>query len=378
MPHYVLTGATGLLGAYLLRDLLRAGHEVTVLVRPTRMRSAEERIDMLFKHWEPLNGLLPRPKVISGNVIQPHLGLDRTSRQWVARNCDAVVHSAASLKFRETDGEPWTTNLTGTQEVLRFVTETRLSAFHYISTAYVCGQTDGIAYELPIAHDVLHRNVYEKSKFQAEQLVLEANLPQPPTILRPSIIIGDSQTGYTSTFHGVYLPLRQAVALQTGGLNAGAWTPEATPDLVLNPLRILQLMGLTGLEKKNLVAVDWVSRMICRVITNPHLHGNIYHLTTPEPTSVERLTRVTVQCVLEAMGLDGKLLNLDLHSSSELDETFCSLLSVYQEYWMDDPTFDSTGLSLILANEPPPTITDDVLLRTFRYAIQNMSQPTHA
>lgn len=51
MPHYVLTGATGLLGAYLLRDLLQAGHEVTVLVRPTRMRSAEDRVAMLLKHW---------------------------------------------------------------------------------------------------------------------------------------------------------------------------------------------------------------------------------------------------------------------------------------------------------------------------------------
>lgn len=287
-----------------------------------------------------------------------------------------MVHSAASLKFRETNGEPWRTNLTGTQEVLRFISETGLSGLHYISTAYVCGQTDGIAYELPIAHDVRHRNVYEKSKFQAEQLVLEANLPQPPTILRPSIIIGDSQTGYTSTFHGIYLPLRQAVALQAGGLKAGAWTPEATPDLVLNPLRILQLMGLTGQERKNLVPVDWVSRMICRVITNPQLHGNIYHLTTSEPTSVERVTRVTVQCVLEAMGVDGQILNLDIHASSELDEAFCSLLSVYQEYWADDPDFDSTGLSLITADDPPPAITDEVLSCTFRYAIQEMLQST--
>ena len=31
-----------------------------------------------------------------------------------------------------------------------------------------------------------------------------------PTIYRPSIIVGDSQTGYTTTYHGFYAPLKLA------------------------------------------------------------------------------------------------------------------------------------------------------------------------
>lgn len=374
MSHYILTGATGLLGSYLLRDLLRQGHEVTVITRPTRLFSAEERICRLLETWETRSGPLPTPRVFSGNINEPHLGLDRFARDEIAGCCDGIIHSAASLKFREADGEPWRSNVTGTDHTLRFAEECQLREFHYISTAYVCGRTDTVAYELPVSSTVDPRNVYEASKCQAERLVLEADLPQPPTILRPSIIMGDAETGYTSTFHGVYLPLRQAVALIVGGLGGGSLDLAAGPKLMLNPRRILQLMGLTGSERKNLVPVDWVSRMILRVIGSPEHHGNIYHLINPAPASVELLTQMTVECVLESLGIDPRSFLAEEESPSELDEVFCKLLTVYREYWSDDPCFDSTGLSVIAADDPCPVVTADMLKRTFHFAIDEMVQ----
>ena len=43
--YHLLTGATGLLGSYLLRDSLLAGRRMAVLVRPSKSESAVQRIE---------------------------------------------------------------------------------------------------------------------------------------------------------------------------------------------------------------------------------------------------------------------------------------------------------------------------------------------
>ncbi len=368
MSHFLLTGATGLLGQYLLRDLLLAGHQLTVVIRPTRMNSVEDRLDRLLKHWQPTCGELTRPTVIAGDITEENLGLSSTDQTWVSRHCSAILHNAASLKFREADGEPWHSNLTGTRETLRFCEHIGINEFHYVSTAYVSGETDSIAFELPVGTDVRPRNVYEDSKCQAERLVLDSDLAKPPTILRPSIIIGDSRTGYTSTFHGVYLPLRLSIVLIPNSPGA------SQPRIVLDPARILEMMGLTGQEGKNLVPVDWVSRMILRVIDSPQNHGRIYHLTSPNPTPILLLTQMTVDCVQEAAGISPDFTASPVSTSEELDRAFCSQLSTYREYWADDPQFDSTNLSLIAGDDPCPLISVEMLRQTFRFALCEMSR----
>jgi thioester reductase-like protein len=50
--YYLLTGGTGLLGSYLLRDFLLAGHRMAVLVRPTQTQSGPQRVDASLAHWE--------------------------------------------------------------------------------------------------------------------------------------------------------------------------------------------------------------------------------------------------------------------------------------------------------------------------------------
>ncbi len=50
--YLLLTGATGLLGRYLLRELLVSGQRVAVLVRDGRSARAEERIEELTATWE--------------------------------------------------------------------------------------------------------------------------------------------------------------------------------------------------------------------------------------------------------------------------------------------------------------------------------------
>lgn len=359
MNYTLLTGATGLLGGYLIRDLLLDGIPLALLVRPTRTKSATERIEEVVKHWRSEGFDLPMPQILVGDISQPCLGLSEEDQRWASKNCSAVIHSAASLKFQPVGGEPWNSNLGGTRHVIELCEKLGIPQLHYVSTAYVCGKTPSTAYEMPASGEAEPRNVYEASKRQAEQLVLDSQLAEPPTILRPSIIIGDSQTGYTTTFHGPYLPLRLALSV----LDPRGKTNSAAQAL-LDPIRILKMMGLTGSENKNVVPVDWVSRNIAGVVKDTSLHGQIYHLTTERSMSVETLTRTTVQFVVELLGMDTET---EFVGNPQMDSFFTSQMAVYRDYWANDPDFDATNRCLAFPNDPAPLIDEALLRTTFRY-----------
>src|SRR5579885_3150870 len=99
----LLTGATGFLGRYLLRDLLASGRQVAVLARDARGLSADERIRELSATWAAAP-----PVVLSGDLRAPGLGLSAADRQWAARHVRCVVHAAADVSFRRSPaGDPW-------------------------------------------------------------------------------------------------------------------------------------------------------------------------------------------------------------------------------------------------------------------------------
>jgi nucleoside-diphosphate-sugar epimerase len=358
MNHILLTGATGLLGRYLIRDLTQQGYSVAVLVRSSRTASASDRIDEVMMHWEPSTGQLATPRVLEGNITQPNLGLTDADQQWAAANCSAVIHSAASLKFQPAGDEPWNSNLNGTRNVVEFCENNSIEQLFYISTAYVCGKTEGIAYETAVPGHTEPRNVYEASKRQAEQQVLNADLLSPPTILRPSIIIGDSQTGYTSTFHGPYLPLRLSLAMLS------PTTATAGVRIALDAHKILKMMGLTGNEMKNIVPVDWVSRGITRVVTTSPLHGQIYHLTTTNALSIQDLAISTGNFLDQTFGFDDAT---PTEFDSQMEEFFTAQMGVYKEYWANDPTFDTTNRDLAMPDDPPPVMDTARLNMMFGY-----------
>src|SRR6516165_4708484 len=132
----LLTGATGFLGQYLLRDLLRQAYPVAVLVRDAPPQTASERIDCLVQFWsDRLGQELPTPTVVTGDLGQEDLGLDGADRRWLGVNCQRLIHAAASLSFRPTpDGEPWRTNLRGTQALLALSREIGLTEWHHVSS----------------------------------------------------------------------------------------------------------------------------------------------------------------------------------------------------------------------------------------------------
>ena len=173
MGYTLLTGATGFLGRYLLRDLLASGQRVAVLVRDARSMPAEERVRELLSSWTgPPHDRPANPVVLAGDLCAPHLGLSLAERAWVARCCKRVVHAAADVSLRcSFASDPWTTNVEGTQQLLDLCAATGIEELHHVSTAFVCGQRAGPIREDELDCRQVFHNDYERSKFEAERRV---------------------------------------------------------------------------------------------------------------------------------------------------------------------------------------------------------------
>lgn len=174
MSYYLLTGATGLLGNYLLRDLLRSGVPIAVVARASRRMTARQRIENLLRDWEEnLGESLPRPVVLQGDIVEPDLGLDGCSLRWLAEHCSGIIHNAASLSFIATsqDGEPYRSNVEGTRHVLELARSLEVREFHHVSTAYIAGLRSGVVYEHEVDVGQELCNDYERSKLTAELMV---------------------------------------------------------------------------------------------------------------------------------------------------------------------------------------------------------------
>jgi thioester reductase-like protein len=358
----LLTGATGLLGSYLVRDLSLEGRPLAVIVRRERKRTAAARVDAIIDHWEAILGKrLPQPKVLEGDLTQPGCGLGDDDRRWVADHCDEVVHNAASLTFRGTDrtAEPWRTNVGGTANVLGLARATGLRHLHHISTAYVCGLREGVVHEADLDVGQAFGNEYEQSKVESEKLVRAAEFLDTVTVHRPSIIVGDSTTGWTSTYHGFFAGLRLVHTLLT----------RVTMGSTSGPA-VLRLLGVAPADTKNFVPVDWVSAVIAHAVQSPAARGTTYHLTHPQPLSMDavgRLLQEAVETYSRAAAPDDP----DLRDEDWFADNLRTQLDIYRSYLRNDPTFDRRHTAAITAQIPCPVLDEPTLMRMAKFAIDN-------
>lgn len=360
MPAILLTGATGLLGRHLLRDLLASGYRVGVLVKDGLQGTASDRLEELHAFGsETLGQKLPKPVLLHGDLTMPHLGLGVAERHWLAREAKAVIHSAAKVSYRPTaDGEPYETNVRGTRRLLELCQSVGVVEFHHLSTAFVCGDRRGTVYEDELDCGNGSSNAYEQSKFAGEKLIRGWSGIRT-TVYRPSVIVGDSRTGYTSTYHHFYRFLELAVRLSSGPANTGS---KGKPIRQRLPIRL----PLSGDETQNLVPVDWVSRAIIQLLHRPQWHGRTYHVVARQPVRLKEIKGVIEDLLgiegIEWIGRDG------LADPTSLEQL---VLEQFQDYWsylQNDLVFDCRNTRLALPDLPPPSFDRELVIRLLRFA----------
>ena len=182
----LLTGATGYLGSYLLRELLaHRDRQVTVLVRGIDDRTARARLSEVLCHYFgcEISGALrddPRLTVLAGDLRRDDLGLSREAYDHLADNLQAVFHCAANVKHFGHYWEFHADNVAATGRLLKLAGHRAANPadFHLVSTLSVCGKAPEDGFHLFTEYDdvpeVLDDNYYIRSKQEAERLVVAA------------------------------------------------------------------------------------------------------------------------------------------------------------------------------------------------------------
>jgi thioester reductase-like protein len=210
----LLTGTTGFLGMELMaRYLERSDRPVYALVRAHDESGAADRIRQSLFAFYGDDGGFPEGRLVPvpGDVESPGLGLAPEKREALADRVSEIVHSAASVSFELPLEDSRRINVEGTRQMLEFAELCRdrgtLRGFSYISTAYVAGTHKGEFREDQLEVGQGFRNPYERSKYEAERLVRDYGDRLPIHVFRPSIIVGESGTGWTASFNVLYAPL---------------------------------------------------------------------------------------------------------------------------------------------------------------------------
>ena len=206
-----LTGAPGVVGRALLKQL--AADEVICLT-----------------HREPVS--IPGVETVRGNIIERRLGLAVDSFGALANRIGCIVHAAAVTKFSQPAEKILAANVDGTRQVLELARAAGVPLY-FVSTAFVHPVRD------PTGTAV--SNAYEESKLCAEDIIRSSG--HPATILRTSIVVGDSRTGEINKFQGFHqildLALRERVTWVPGAA-AGYidFIPQdAVADIILGLVR---------------------------------------------------------------------------------------------------------------------------------------------
>ena len=219
MGAVLLTGATGFVGKEILDRFLARDRAVFALVRAPDHDAAARRL--------PGHARLT---AVAGDIEQPGCGLDAETADRLASDVTTVMHCAASVSFDLPLEDSRRINVDGTRHVLELAERCpQLERLSYISTAYVAGEPRRLFRENQLDVGQRFRNPYERSKFEAERMVRERAAGLPLQILRPSIVVGDSRTGRTSSFNVLYGPLK---AFARGGIPAIPARRSSPVDIV--------------------------------------------------------------------------------------------------------------------------------------------------
>lgn len=375
-PTIALTGATGFLGSHLMASMLTGGYKIIVLGRPTKEETLQERISKLLR-WFGIEEFAGQLELVVIDFLKPMLGIPQAEYKNLCAITEQIIHCASDTSFAERKRDTiFKSNVSSLEGILEFAANANVNFFHYISTAYVAGANVTICKEsISSATDFL--NVYEESKAQAESIISEffEKNEIPYTIIRPSIVYGDSRTGRSLRFNALYFPLQSLNYIQKiylndiinhGGKKSGQHGIFIDDEgFLFLPLRIY----LPHEGALNLIPVDYFVNATMKIIANTSSVG-IYHLTNNSPTKLETISVYNEQ-FMKIKGVEiiyGKSADNVLRNPAE--ELFDRFVEPYRSYLSDNRRFDRVNSDMVTDNLHPPEFTDEIFKNCMEYAIR--------
>lgn len=375
-PIIALTGATGFLGSHLMASMLSGGYKIIILGRPAKEETLQERISKLLR-WFGIEELAGQLELVVIDFLKPMLGIPEAEYKNLCTTTEQIIHCASDTSFSERKRDNvFKSNVTSLEGILEFAANAKVNFFHYISTSYVSGKNGTICKEcFSSATEFL--NVYEESKALAENIIgtFCENNSIPFTIIRPSIVYGDSRTGRSLRFNALYFPLQSVKYIKEiylndiinhGGKKSGQFGIFIDDEgYLFLPLRIY----LPKEGALNLIPVDYFVNATMKIIDNA-TSGGIYHLTNNSPAKLEMISAYN-EHFMKIKGVEiiyGKSADNGFRNPPE--ELFDRFIEPYRDYLSDNRIFDRANTDLVTDNLHPPEFTDEIFKNCMEYAIR--------
>ncbi|MET0635595.1 MAG: NAD-dependent epimerase/dehydratase family protein [Chitinophagaceae bacterium] len=190
--NILVTGGTGFLGSYILKELREKNYSVRALRRGNQLPAHLPASAFDGVEW------------VSGDI------LDVLSLEDAMEGMDTVIHSAAVVSFDARERrQMMQVNVDGTANVANMAMEAGISRFVYISSVAALGRTaygESVSEEKKWEESKLNTH-YAISKHKAEMEIWRAiGEGLDAVILNPSTILGygDWHTGSSSLFRNIY------------------------------------------------------------------------------------------------------------------------------------------------------------------------------
>jgi len=269
-----LTGATGFLGSYLVRDILdRTAKQVTLIAH---VRGAKEPAAALDRLRRSLQGYglwrdewSRRISAVVGDLSQAQLGLDEATWNTLAQEVDVVVHNGAIVHWVKRYQDMMASNVLSTMDAMKLCNEGRPKVFCFVSSTSVLDTDHYIKLSeeqvstgqgLVLEEDDMNGSRtglgtgYGQTKWVSEQLVREAGRRGLlGSIVRPGYVLGDSETGVCNVDDFLIRMLKGCIQL------------SARPRIV---------------NTVNAVPVNHVARVVVAAALNPLAGGvHVVHVT---------------------------------------------------------------------------------------------------
>jgi nucleoside-diphosphate-sugar epimerase len=197
------------------------------------------------------------------------------------------------------------------------------------STTSVSGRLQGRIAEGELPRPPGFANAIDESRYRAEQAVREAMERVPTTILRPSIVVGDSRTGEIDRMEGPYLLILLMLS---------------------SPVDLRVPLPGRGDVPLNLVPIDYAVDAGVAIANDPRSVGRTFHLVDENPPTARRV----FELIAEATGRPGPVGSLPSQLATALLRTpglerFSQIPRTFLEQLATDVTYDARNTRELLA-----------------------------
>jgi nucleoside-diphosphate-sugar epimerase len=208
-------------------------------------------------------------EVFVGDILHLDLGLSGPEIKRLSSEVTHFFHLAAIYYLGATPTLTRQVNVDGTANCLNLALEfKKIERFVFFSTAFVAGDRTGVILEDELYVGQRFRNAYEETKCQAEQIVRSRMNQLPISVVRPSVIVGDSKTGEIDRLDGPYYLIKAFLQM---------------------PARIPLPLIEGGHYPLNMVPVDFVVAGTHALSRDKRAINRTFHLTDPNPLPARKV-----------------------------------------------------------------------------------------